>query len=63
MTTAKLQSVVNPDNRLINNQHIAEKVYIEQVKKLNKNNDDRCAVIDTKNKLQNLGGREEFNYR
>ena len=54
-TTARLPFLSDPTKRLQPNRHIAKKVYDGQVKKLNKNLDDKNDVIAAEKKLQDLG--------
>ena len=54
-TTAKLPFIHNPMVKLSNNKNIALKIYNQQLRKLNKNLQDKADVITSENKLQRLG--------
>ena len=54
-TTAKLPFIHNPMVKLSNNKDIALKIYNQQLRKLNKNLQDKANVITSENKLQRLG--------
>ena len=54
-TTAKLTFIHNPMVKLSNNKDIALKIYNQQLRKLNKNLQDKADVITSENKLQRLG--------
>ena len=54
-TTAKLPFIHNPMVKLSNNKDIALKIYSQQLRKLNKNLQDKADVTTSENKLQHLG--------
>ena len=54
-TIASLPFLSDPIKKLASNKHIALKIYRNQVKKLNQNPADKNDVIESENKLQNLG--------
>ena len=54
-TTASLPVMNNPSNKLAHNKEQALKVYNQQIKKLNQNIDDKKVVIESEEKLQQLG--------
>ena len=47
--------VPDPDNRLVDNEHVALKVYHRQIMKLSKSPEDKQAVLESEAKLQSLG--------
>ena len=53
-TTAKLPFIHNPMVKLSNNKDLALKIYNQQLRKLNKNLQDKANVITSENKLQRL---------
>ena len=55
MTTCKLPFLVDPDSRLVPNEQVALKVFRQQVKKLNDSPEDKAMVIESQQKLQDLG--------
>ena len=60
ITTAALPFLTKPDNKLVPNEHLALKIYNGQIRKLEKRPDDKKAVIESENKLQQLGFVEYF---
>ena len=52
---AKLPFIANPETRLVPNLATAQKVYSGQVRKLDKSQEDKKAVIEAEEKLQKLG--------
>ena len=55
ITTALLPLMFNPLHKLAPNKDKALRIYNKQVKKLNKNPQDKEDVIQSEAKLQNLG--------
>ena len=55
VTTCKLPFLVDPDSRLVPNEQVALKVFRQQVKKLNDSPEDKAMVIESQQKLQDLG--------
>ena len=55
ITVAKLPFISDPKVRLKPNEGMAFKVYQAQVRKLEKNPEDKIQVINSKKKLQELG--------
>ena len=54
-TTASLPLMNNPSIKIAHNKERALKVYNQQIKKLNQNTDDKKDVIESEEKLQQLG--------
>ena len=54
-TVAKLPIMHQPEIKLAPNEHIAKKVFDQQIKKLNKNPKDKLDIITSEQKLQDLG--------
>ena len=54
-TTASLPLMNNPSITLAHNKERALKVYDQQIRKLNQNTDDKKDVIESEEKLQQLG--------
>ena len=54
-TTASLPLISNPSIKLAHNKEQALKVYNQQIKKLNQNRDDEIDLIESEEKLQQLG--------
>ena len=54
-TTASLPLINNPSIKLAHNKEQALKVHNQQIKKLNQNRDDETDLIESEEKLQQLG--------
>ena len=54
ITMARLPFILNPDTHLVNNEHVALKVFNSQLRILNDRPDDKKSVLDFEQKLQDM---------
>ena len=54
ITVAKLPFILDPDTHLVNNEHVALKVYNSQIRFLNDRPDDKKCILEFEQKLQDM---------
>ena len=54
ISVAKLPFILDPDTHLVNNEHVALKVYNSQIRILNDRSEDKKAILDFEQKLQDM---------